>query len=458
MAAATAPSRSRADRAADALRDDLFPLAPPGPRAATGIPAALAAVAVGTAVSLARQSGVPAMSAIWAEDASIFLEQALQMGPAEALLQAYSGYLHLVPRLAAEVAAALPLRFAPAVFALTGAVSAALSGVAIWVAAAGHVRSGWIRAGLGAAVVLLPASVYEALNSAALAQWHLAAAAWWLALWRPRSAAGAAGAALWLAVTAASSPLALALAPVLLLRWVLLRSCRDRLPVVPWAAVCAVQVVVALTQSSPTPNEGGALDLARAYLSRVVVPVVLGVEGAQLALGLVGGLAIVVAVAVVSLAIAGAAGPSARHRITALWLVAGSIAVFVAGAYTRGVAAVMAPLPDGTVPTSASRFAVVPTLLLLGVVALALDGWRTRLGATAGRALLAAAATLGVAVSLADLRPATDRSPGPEWAQEVRDGATACAAGDERVELTAGPITSDFALEVDCDVLERTAG
>jgi len=450
--------RPRRDGAAETLRDDLFPLAPPGPRLAIAVPAAVAAVALGTWISLARQTGVGALSTVWAEDASIFLEQALRHSAGEALLRAYSGYLHLVPRLAAEVAAALPLRFAPAVFSLTGALSAAVSGVVIWVAAAGHVRSPWIRAALGAAVVLLPASAYETLNSAALAQWHLVAAAWWVALWRPRTRAGTAGAAVWLATTAASSPLALALAPVLFVRTLLLRSPRDRLPVAAWALVCAVQVVVALSQPSPTPNAGSAADLARAYLSRVLVPAMLGVSPAQRARESFGVVAAVAAVLVVVLALAVAAGPRARHRLTALWLVGSGGAAFVAGAYTRGVAGVMAPLADGTVPTGASRLVVVPTLLLLGVVALALDRLTDRLAPAAGRALLLGAAALALAVTAADLRPLTVRSPGPDWTDELDEAVAACRGGADEAELRASPLTSDFAAEVDCAVLAPQAG
>lgn len=449
------PSRSRLDRAAAELRDDLFPLAPDGAAARIAVPAGLVAVALGTLVSLLRQRGVPATTSVWAEDASVFLDQALRAGPLDAMLRAYSGYLHLVPRLAAEVATVAPLGFAPIVFALTGAAAAAASGVAVFVATAGHLRSRWLRAALGAAVVVLPAAAYETLNSAALAQWHLAAAAMWVALWRPRRLAGAIGSAAWLAVTAASSPLAFVLAPVLLLRVVLLRSWRDRLPVLAWGTVCAAQVVAALAQPSPTPAEGGALDLARAYLARVVVPAVLGVELADRARLLVGPAAAVAATGVVLVGLAVAVGPRALHRGTGLWLTAASVVTFSAGAFSRGVAAAMAPLADGSVPTSASRFAVVPTLLLLGVLALGLDRLCQRLPAAAAVTVLVCSGLLATVVVAADLRPTTDRSPGPRWSHELVEARARCRTGAVAAELDASPVTSDFAVEVACDRLRE---
>ncbi len=441
----------------DRLRDDLFPIAPPGSPASRAVPAALLAVALGTVVSVLRHSGVGALSSVWAEDASVFLQQALELGPLEALGRAYSGYLHLVPRVAAEVAAALPLRLAPVVFALTGAVAAAASGVAVFVASAGHLRSRAVRAALGAAVVVLPASVYETLNSAALAQWHLAAAAWWVALWRPRGPAGTVGATAWLALAASSSPLALALAPVLAVRVLVLRTWRDRLPALVWAAVCSVQVVAAFAQPSPTPAEGGAADLLRAYVARVAVPAVLGVQGAERGRELLGPLAAGAAVVVVLLALVAAAAPGSRHRFTALWLAGGSAVAFAAGVYSRGVAAAMAPLADGSVPTGASRFAVVPTLLLLGVVALALDRRPARVSPAVGRAVLAGSAAVALAVAVADLRPVTPRSPGPDWSQEVAEAAAACRSGDDATALDASPPSSQFRLELDCDLLAASA-
>lgn len=130
----------------------------------------------------------------WAEDANVFLRDALVHDPWSVIGTGYAGYLHVVPRaLAAFVMSVVPVTgYATAVFfvcaILTGLVGAAVFHLAKDIVA-------WMPARLVLALlpVLLPLSAQEVLGNLA----NLHTLAFWLVLWvlfsRPRSWASAIG-------------------------------------------------------------------------------------------------------------------------------------------------------------------------------------------------------------------------------------------------------------------------
>lgn len=130
----------------------------------------------------------------WAEDANVFLREALLHDPWSIVGTGYAGYLHLVPRtLTALIMSVAPVEgYATAVF-LTCAILTGLAGAAVFHLAADVVP--WMPARLVLAFlpVLLPLSAQEVLGSLA----NLHTLAFWLVLWvlfaRPRSWAGAIG-------------------------------------------------------------------------------------------------------------------------------------------------------------------------------------------------------------------------------------------------------------------------
>ncbi len=81
---------------------------------------------------------------------------------------------------------------APAATSTLAALAAAVSGLAVWVASAGHIRSPYLRLALAAATVLAPVSGLESTDSGSYASWYLLFASFWLLLWRPRTDWGAA--------------------------------------------------------------------------------------------------------------------------------------------------------------------------------------------------------------------------------------------------------------------------
>lgn len=76
-------------------------------RRCTATVLSVAAALLGACLTLLRQTGLRSWSTAWAEDGGVFLTEAWAQGPA-VVLTPYTGYLHLVPRLLAEVAVSPP--------------------------------------------------------------------------------------------------------------------------------------------------------------------------------------------------------------------------------------------------------------------------------------------------------------------------------------------------------------
>ena len=197
---------------------DLFP-APPEPANRAGLArwafplVPIAALALGAAIVLARIGGpLPSWDRAYAEDPGLYLPAALAH-PWD-LLQSYGGYLQLVPRMIAQIAALLPIQHASVVFAVGGALVASGCALFTFHASAGHVGSRWLRVLLGLSVLLLPVAPLEIADTGVNSIWYLLVALFWAALWRPRSRAGAWVAAIVAFAAAASSSLALLYAPL----------------------------------------------------------------------------------------------------------------------------------------------------------------------------------------------------------------------------------------------------
>jgi hypothetical protein len=232
---------------AGALLPELFPEPPPRQAAASGRIAWRAflfviALVVGAVVLLLRIAGRSPLTTIWAEDRTVFLEQAL--ASPRNLFASYAGYLQLLPRLIAQFVSFLPLRDASAAFAISGAVIASAVALFVYHASAGHIRSPWLRGLLAAAVLLLPVAPLEIADSGVNTPWYLLFALFWAALWRPRGRGGMALAGAVAFLAGASTPLALALAPVLIVRVAALRRVREHAVTAGLVAGLLLQVPV----------------------------------------------------------------------------------------------------------------------------------------------------------------------------------------------------------------------
>ena len=228
-------------------------------------------VALGGLVMLARIGGRPVWHSAYAEDPGVYLPAAI--AHPWHLLQSYGGYLQLVPRLIAQLAALLPIRDASVAFAAGGALVASGCGLFAYHASAGHVGSRWLRALLGLSAVLLPVAQLEIADNGVNTIWYLLVALFWASLWRPRTRAGAAVAAVVAFAAAASSSLALVFAPLFAARAVAVpRRVREHAATAGWALGCLLQVLVIATSHLSRFAPRDPVNAVLYYLHEVLLP------------------------------------------------------------------------------------------------------------------------------------------------------------------------------------------
>ena len=197
-----------------------------------------------TAVSLLRQSGVPATQTMWAEDGVVFYADAVTRSFWWCLGAAYNGYGQLLPRLGAELARLAPQRDAATVIALAGAMTLAILSCLIFHMARAHIPSPALRLVLVAAIALLPVAPVEMLDNLVNVPWWLLLAAFWALLWRPRHWAGKVTAGLICLLAVGSEPLAGLLLPLVLARIVTLRRVGENSASAGFALGVAYQAAV----------------------------------------------------------------------------------------------------------------------------------------------------------------------------------------------------------------------
>lgn len=433
--------------------EGLFPAAATPRWTSRSVMLAAVVAMVSFVVPALRQVGASALETIWAEDGSIFLQSALWESTAASVSSIYAGYLHLAPRLVAEIAALLPLAQASEAITLATNGIVALCALAVFVAARPHLRSPWIRALLAVSLALVPTAAFEALNNAANVQWYLLVASFWLLLWRPQTTLGTVSASLLLVATALSAPLSVLLAPLALARLVVAYRDRTAVPVWLFGIALAVQLVTAFTSRFESASfDGDVATMLLAYAQRVGAVAFLSQRVGGMLWVRVGWLwPLVATVGLAAVFILGVTVGTRRTRGL----------VFLTGIYSLGFFLATTALRDNAEgliwPQSAyhaggGRYTVVPVLLLYAMVAAFLDG-RPRWVPDRVWLSLEVTAMLAAAVTLTgDFRLVNERSGGPLW-EDALDGARAlCAA--EADETVSVPITPrGWVVDVSCQEL-----
>jgi hypothetical protein len=404
------------------LLAELFPAPAEPPAAGAGMPRwavvllQVAAIALGAAVMLVRVGGRPVWESVYAEDPGIYLPWAL--GHPWHLLEAYGGYLQLVPRLIGQVAALLPIRDASVAFAVGGALVASGCALFTYHASAGQVSSRKLRVLLGLSVLLLPVAQLEIADTGVNAIWYLLAALFWAALWRPRTRTGVVIAAVVAFAAAASTSLALVFAPLFAARAIAVpRRIREHAATAGWAVGCVLQVLVILASHQSRFSPRNPVNTVLYYAHDVLLPALgwhlswhlrtaIGVEGATV---LVGGLIAVVL----------AAGLATQARRCQVFVVT----AVLTGLVLTGLTSALAwggPNQQLTVAVEhGARYSTVPILLLdaaLIVVADAYAGrWWPRPKAVVAITALVAVLAVGW---VSDFRYPVQRVAGPptDWA------------------------------------------
>ena len=420
---------------------------------------------------------------LWAEDGTIFLAQALHRGTMTSFGRSYQGYLHTVPRAIAAVATLLPLRDAPAVFAVAVIlVIVAVAGVAEQVSGR-FIRRRWLRVLCGLSVGLLPVLGAEAIGSAANLQFLLVFMVFWLLLAQPRHPAAIAGICLVEVVVVFTSVVVAVLLPLALCRWAIER--RRRTAAIPAAlagafGVLLVYLVIARPARGITPQGSLTHRFGQGLvglMNNVVGNFVPHSPGGRLTATtgrvshlLTVPLAVLVVVALaVGLAVLYAGGRSspehdasddpttlgfglaARQRALVAWLI-----VLSAGTWFL-IAAVFG--------NSVSRYGVLPGLFLVAAVCVLADGalnaLQTRPATTARMAMVAlpglALVVLFVISAAVAWKPIPYRIDGPAWRPQVQQAVARCASSAvQPVEFEIAVAPRGFgAVAATCDEIRK---
>jgi hypothetical protein len=394
-------------------------------------PVGLAAlVLVATALSWARMTPT-ARDTVWAEDGVVFLgESARPGGSVLELLRPYAGYLHVVPRLVADVVLrVLPTEHASLGLALGNSFVVGLVTAVVYVCSSAV--TSWVPARLGIALVtvLVPVAPQEVLGTGANLHWYFLWAAPWVLLYRPatRTAAWVLGVVVLLG---SLTEIQMALfAPLLLVR---LRD-RRTWPVKGALVLGLLGQFIATVQAPRAAASAAPPDVhsvVEGYLLNGVLSLWVPASTAGRWVAdhgwLVGVLALLPLLTVAGWVLWRGEG---RQRAIVLVLLAGSVLAWT-------LAFVLNPNPtlyygDYTNSQLRSmgylRYAMVPSMLLLAVVPIAAAvAWRrstlTRVAAVLGSIVVALAL-------VAQFAPQnTSRSGGPTWSPQVGDAAKECAA------------------------------
>jgi hypothetical protein len=334
-------------------------------------------------------------------------------------------------------------------------------GLFVFHASAGHIHSAWLRGLLAAAVLLLPVAPLEIADSGVNTPWYLLFALFWAALWRPRTRGGMALAALVAFLAGASTPLALALAPLLILRIAALRRVREHAVTAGFAVGLLVQLPVIHAAHNPRLDQQASPHQVLGFVAHdVVLPALgwhldwwlqaaVGRDGATLLVGCVLA-AVFVAIAMTQ--------PVRVRLVAALALGCGFLLAVAAATLSRWVT--VEPVHFHVEP--GSRYTTLPIFLMEAAVIVAVDnvvrrarerarpdeqaaafgvtsgtGWARARGATAAVAALVLALSFGW---VTDFRSDNGRAGGTPWApvaarwlancQHNPDGAVTVASKD----------------------------
>jgi hypothetical protein len=417
---------------------------PDGERAVTGYVLGFVAA---VAFLLLIPAGWARLDHLWAEDGARFAVDALRFPALRNLVDPYGGYLHVLPRLVAEVVALLPLEWAAAGFAVAAAVLRAAVALITFAASGAYLRSTGLRFVLAALVVVLPAGNSETLNNMANLHWFLLYGVFWALLWRtaPRVPV-----AVFVVLAALSSPLTFLLAPVALVRLFLPRR---EVAIAFFAGVLTQGVVMLFAERTPYSQDApDPVQVVLASLLRVPVVALTGSERVTLFYPAHGNLVLLGALLVTGLPVAAALWWGDRAgRTLAVAATGYSVLVIVLCLVLNWSVALQVQQPG--VVIAGQRYSITPALFLLTAVAVGLDArpsatWQ-RLAVRAGQWVLG---ILLVSSIIGYLQVPTTILRGVPWDASVEQGRTQCASGAAEARLVHEPANWFFVMP--CDQLE----
>ncbi|WP_191305323.1 hypothetical protein [Lentzea cavernae] len=383
---------------------------------------------------------------LWAEDGARFLVDAMLSPALSNLTDPYGGYLHALPRLVAELVALLPIEWAAAGFAVFAAVLRALVALITFAGSKAYLKSTPMRFALASLVVVLPAGNSETLNNMTNLHWFLLYGTFWALLWRnaPRVPV-----ALFVVLSALTSPLIFILAPIALVR---LFQPRKEVPVAFLAALVVQGLtMVFASRTAYSHDEVDPVQVLLASLLRVPVVAFTGSERVSAFYPANGNLVILAAVLVAAVPIVMGLRFADRPGRT-LALVAGAYGVvLIVACLVLNWAQVLQVQAPGVV-MAAQRYSIAPCLFLFTAIFVGLDAAPRSTGERVVRAGSRYLIGILVVVSVfAHFREPGAVLTGVPWDESLANARAECATTHEFARLEHEP--QDWFFLVPCELV-----
>jgi hypothetical protein len=357
---------------------------------------------------------------VWAEDGTIFLNDALSGAPTAHLFTGYAGYLQFLPRLIADVVIkSVDIADAGIAINLASCIVVGLGAALVYWCARDVIPSRPLRLAVCSITVLAPLVPIELLGNAANLHWFFIWAVLWVLLYRPRTRTGAWMLAIVTLIAALSEIQLLVLVPLMLLR---MKAPNVWLPRIGLAVGLLAQIITTL-MSPRVAHSGGLGGALRAYIGQVALPnfaanrqTMIAALGQQALLWEILAIAPFVFAVVVCLR-----WGSHLQRVAVLSLVPGSFVIWVADSYLNGYGGSSIHY----MPFVFIRYAVVPSMFLLASIVVAVQVLIARQASTAPLGAIVVTALL-VLMVVQYVPTETNRSRGPTWATEIAAARKSC--------------------------------
>jgi hypothetical protein len=417
----------------------------------------LVAFAVG--LELAREVAVSAWDTVWAEDGSVFLRDALEEHLLSTVVEPYGGYVHVIPRLIAAVAGAVPLEHAALVFSVGWAVAVSLSALFIYFASAEVFRSTWTRFGLAVLAAFLPAAGSELLGNATNLHFYLTYTCFWALIWRSEERGALVTRSIAVAAATLSDPLTILFAPLVIHRTVV-RKTRGAL-VIPLVFASGVVVQLAAMAFSESPQRltrFDAADIPQLFALRVTGSLLVGdrfIDDLWVALDgafSYGSLAVVTVACCI-----GAAKAGRQTRVFVGLSCLYAVTFFAVDLFGRGTAGMRPGSDEATWHLAGARFTYAPILFLAGALLAVADELPRRFPSSAWRRIHPAALGLTAVVVIANFSFSSERSLGPHWKPSLAAARAQCERGAREVRIPVAPGPFGFSLTTSCARVSRMA-
>lgn len=395
----------------------------------------------------------------WAEDAAVFLQEAISLGAARSIIEPYAGYLHVIPRMLSGLAYKLaPIDAYGYMMSLLSCAAVAAIAVSVFFLSRPVFRQLPLRLMLAMIPVFLPIGPMEVLGNAANLHWYLLWLAPWLLLYKPAhwySKALLFAAAL---ATATSEIITGLFVPLAL--WTIIWRKNH------WASsglILGVGLQILVTASKPRDEAaaGEAVEPLSVFYGFVLQAIgsLWETDQRTVASSIVnfGGFALIVPVIIVvgllayimffgrlkwKLMAAYAFGAAAACWTAAI--VVNAQPVFNYAAFT---------LEDWRGQFTFIRYAAAPSMFLLTLVPLACAVAAERSGLRSWRPGYSAPAVLLTILLINYFPSTTTRQAGPEWGMQVKAARSACSADAALGRATVHAAPTDWGIDIPCGIL-----